>query len=89
MDRIIDFLGAAAAVIMPMFNIPLILRIVKRKSSEDISIVWVLGVWVCIMLMFPSGLKTDDMVFKLFNWVNVIMFTGVMLVVVKYRKKTS
>lgn len=87
MDQMIDYLGAAAAIIMPMFNIPLIVRIIKRKSSEDISIVWALGVWACIVLMFPSGLKSADVVFKLFNWVNVIMFSCVMIAVVKYRKK--
>jgi hypothetical protein len=36
-----------AAIALPLFNIPLIVRIIKRKSSEDMSISWALGVWIC------------------------------------------
>ena len=37
-------LGMFFGVAMPFFNIPLIRRIVKRRSSEDISLTWVIGV---------------------------------------------
>ena len=71
---------------MPLFNIPLIIRIVKRKSSKDISLVWALGVWVCILLMAPAGFVSEDMVLKAFNISNLTFFTLVVLVSVKYRK---
>ena len=86
MSGIIQKVGLVAAIIMPFFNISLILKIIKRKSSKDISLVWVLGVWICIVLMAPSGFTSVDIVWRAFNYVNFIMFTTVMLVVVKYHK---
>ena len=79
-------LGLIAAVILPLWNIPMIVRIIKRKSSEDISLAWALGVWVCFLLMFPNGLRSPDIVWRTFNILNMIFFTVVMLVTVYYRK---
>ncbi len=82
---LIDSVGLVAAVSLPLFNIPLIVRIVKRRSSQDLSLVWVLGVWICIVLMFPSGIRSEDLVWKVFNIVNITFFTMVVLVTLKYR----
>lgn len=81
------FISLLAAIILPFWNIPLILRIIKRKSSEDISMPWAIGVWVCIVLMFPSGLASQDIVWKAFNIINFFLFTAVVVTVYAYRKK--
>jgi uncharacterized protein with PQ loop repeat len=86
MTQLFEKIGLFAAVILPLWNIPLMFRIIKRKSSEDISKYWLLGVWVCILLMLPSGLVSEDIVWRTFNIVNVIMFTSVVCVAMKYRK---
>ena len=78
-------IGIAAAVIMPLFNIPLIVKMIKRKSSCDISLSWVWGVWVCAVLMAPSGVTSKDIVWRCFNIVNLVLFTGVLVTVLKYR----
>ena len=83
---LIDLIALIAAVILPLFNIPLILRMVKRKSSADISLCWVLGVWTCIILMAPSGFQSEDTVWRVFNYGNVGLFTAVVFVTLKYRK---
>lgn len=82
-------IGMVAAIVMPFFNIPLIVRIIKRGSSEDISLLWAIGVWVCIILMAPAGFKSDDMVFKAFNISNVCLFTLVVIVAIKYRRNKN
>ena len=82
----IQNVGMVAAVILPLWNIPLIVKIVKRKSSQDISLWWALGVWTCIMLMAPSGLQSADKVWRVFNIVNMIFFTAVMIVTLRYRR---
>ena len=86
MSDMFEKLGLIAAVILPLWNIPMIVRIIKRKSSEDISLAWALGVWVCFLLMFPNGLCSPDIVWRTFNILNMIFFTVVMLVTVYYRK---
>lgn len=85
--KFLVFLGALAGFIMPLFNIPLILRIIQRKSSDDISIIWLLGVWVCILLMAPAALLSQDLAFKLFGWMNLIFFTAVVFIALKYHHK--
>ena len=86
MGEIIEKLGLIAAVVLPLWNIPMIVRIIKRKSSQDISVAWALGVWVCFVLMFPNGLKSPDLTWRAFNIVNMIFFTTVVFVTLKYRK---
>jgi len=81
-----ETIGLWAAVIMPLFNIPLIIRIIRRRSSADISVSWVMGVWICALLMAPSGFTSKDVVWRSFNIVNLVLFTGVVIAVWRYRK---
>ncbi len=85
-DNLIDIVGLIAGIVLPLFNIPLIVKIIGRKSSRDISLCWVVGVWVCIILMAPSGFKSEDIVWRVFNYANVLLFTMVFVTVIKYRK---
>ena len=78
-------LGLIAAVGMPLWNIPLILKIGRRKSSKDISLSWALGILGCIFLMLPSALASPDAVFKAFGIVNAVLFTAVVIQVLRYR----
>lgn len=82
----IQKIALVAAIILPLWNIPLIIRIAKRKSSRDISIYWVLGVWVCLALMAPSGFVSKDIVWRVFNIMNFILFSFVVISVLAYRK---
>ena len=84
---LIEQIGLVASVSLPLWNIPLIRNIIKRKSSADISLMWVLGVWGCSLFMLPAGIISEDIVLKMFSIVNIVLFTGVVIVVLKYRKK--
>lgn len=83
----IEKIGMVSAVSLPLFNIPLILHLVKRKSSADFSLSWALGVWSCIVLMTPQALRSSDLTFKLFGVVNVVFFSFVTFFILKYRPK--
>jgi uncharacterized protein with PQ loop repeat len=83
---LIDKIAFVAAIVLPLFNIPLIIRMVKRKSSEDISLWWVFGVWACILLMAPASFQSEDVVWRFFNYNNILMFTAVVFTTIKYRK---
>lgn len=79
-------LGLIAAVLMPLWNIPLIVRLERRKSSQDLSLVWTLGVWICILLMLPSGLTSPDPIFRVFIVANTVLFSAVVVQVLRYRR---
>ena len=74
-------LGMVSAVMMPFFDIPLIARIIRRKSSEDISLVWVVGIYVCILGMLPSSLVSPDPILVVYGIINAVLFTAVVIVV--------
>jgi len=78
-------LAMVIAIVLPFWNIPLILRVIRRKSSEDISLVWALGVWTCILLMAPASFTSVDPVFRIFSMINFAFFSAVTGIVVWYR----
>ena len=78
-------IGLIAAVTLPFFNIPLIVRLERRKSSKDVSTAWAVGVWVCLVLMLPSGLRSPDFTFRVFTVINLSFFTAVLVQVLRYR----
>lgn len=82
----LETLALVASVVMPLWNIPLIVRIVQRKSSADLSFAWFFGVWGCIVLMLPWGVMTKDVVLRAFTFVNFFLFSGVGIAMLKYRK---
>jgi hypothetical protein len=69
---------------MLLFNIPLILRIVRRRSPEDISLLWVIGVWSCVMAMLPSSLQSPDPVLVVFGIINSLFFSAVFFTVLYF-----
>ena len=81
----IEKIGVVSAVALPLFNIPLILRLVERKSSDDFSLSWAVGVWTCIVLMVPHALRSPDATFRIFAVMNVVFFSAVTFLILKYR----
>jgi uncharacterized protein with PQ loop repeat len=82
----VKIISLVAAIILPFFNIPLIVKIIKRRSSHDIALSWVWGVWICTVLMAPSGFFSNDPVWHFYTIINLVLFTGVLIAVWKYRK---
>lgn len=87
MDAWIERIGTVSAIALPLFNIPLIIRLIQRKSSQDFSLAWALGVWVCIVLMTPQALRSSDFTFRAFGIVNILFFSVVAFLIVKYRRR--
>ncbi|MFH1854256.1 MAG: hypothetical protein ABH815_02980 [Candidatus Omnitrophota bacterium] len=83
----IDKIALVASIILPLWNIPLVIRIIKRRSSEDISVFWAVGVWVCLLAILPSGLKSDFIVWKAFAIGNFVFFSGVTFCTLLFHKK--
>ena len=81
----IEVVGLIAAIVLPFWNIPLILRIQRRRSSNDISMLWAVGVFVCLLLMLPSGLISADRVYRVFTMTNIVMFGAVVVQIIRYR----
>ena len=81
-------LGMVSAVILPLFNIPLIVRIIRRRSSQDISLVWAIGVWVCIMGMLPASLSSTDRIMVVYSIINTTFFTATVAIVLYFHPLT-
>lgn len=85
MEEKLRLIGLIASVVLPLWNIPLIYRIVQLKSSREISLAWAFGVWGCLGVMLPSGIISKDYVWKIFTIVNFVLFTGVVATVLAFR----
>lgn len=83
----IETLGLVGSIVLPFWNIPLIRKMIRRKSSQDISVSWALGVWFCALMMFPAGLRSADVVWRTYNIVNFALFSLVVITVLYYREK--
>ncbi len=81
----IKLLGLVASITLPLWNIPLILKIRQRRSSRDISLAWAIGVFVCLIGMLPAGLISHDPVFRAFTITNFLLFSAVVVYVLRYR----
>ncbi len=81
-----ETIGFWAGIMLPLWDIPLIMRIIQRKSSEDISLMWIWGLWLASVLMTPSAFIVGNKLAIAFNIVNVVMLSIVLVVVIKYQK---
>lgn len=82
----VEQMALVASIILPLWNIPLIYRIIQRGSSQDVSLSWAIGVWICLVLMVPAGLISPDRVWKLYTIVNFAFFSGVVVTVLIFHK---
>jgi succinate-acetate transporter protein len=82
----IYWLGYIGAIVLPLWNIPLIIKIQQRRSSQDLSLPWAFGVWGCLVAMLPSGLKSSDSVFRIFAILNLVFFTAVVIQILRFRR---
>jgi uncharacterized protein with PQ loop repeat len=82
-------IGLWAGMCLPLWDIPLIVRIIQRRSADDISLIWMWGIWGCSVLMAPSAFVSGDKAAIGFNVVNVIALTALLIVVLKYHKPAS
>jgi len=85
MTKLILVVGMVTGVILPFWNIPLMVRIWRRKSSQDVSLWWAFGVWVCFALMLPSAIISVDLAYQLFSYVNFVLFSTLIVVIIKFR----
>lgn len=83
----IQMTALVGGIVLPLFNVPLIMKIAKRKSSADISMSWAIGVWTCIVLMTPQALRSPDISFRIYGYVNIVFFSAVVVYVLKYRSR--
>ena len=83
----IDKIALVASIVLPLWNIPLIIRIIKRRSSGDISLFWAVGVWACLLAMLPSGMRSDFLVWRVFTVANFSFFSFVAFFAVFFHNK--
>ncbi len=83
----IQILGLVGGIVLPLWNIPLIVRIAKRKSSVDVSLWWAFGVFVCMLIMLPSALITPDPIYKTYSFMNIFLFGALVTQIARFHNK--
>lgn len=80
------YVAAVAGFMLPLFNIPLAVKIYRQKSAKNFSLTWAIGLQVCIVLMLPQVLVSPDWSYRIFGIFNFILFSVVFVMVMIYRK---
>ena len=84
-----ETLGYVSSISLPLFNIPLMIHLVRRKSSKDLSLTWVLGVFFCLGGMLPAGFQSVDPIFRIFSFLNFAFFAGVTFLTLYFRYSSA
>ena len=82
----LDTIGEVTTSVLPLFNVPLILNIRKRKCSCDISLLWTAGIWGCSLVFMIVSLLSGGTLLKAIAVVNFVFFTATMLYILKYHQ---
>lgn len=80
------YVAAVAGFMLPLFNIPLAIKIYRQKSAKSFSLIWAIGLQVCTFLMLPQVLVSPDLSYKIFGITNFLLFAVVFVLVMRYRK---
>ena len=83
--RIIRILGWTAGLVLPLSNIAFILKLRRRRSSQDVSLSAIGLVWLCLMLMLPAALISPDPIFTWSTIINAGLVTVLVIHVIRYR----
>ena len=78
-------LGYISSVVLPLFNIPLMVHIWRRKSADDISLTWAFGIWFSLLGMLPASLISSDSILKVFAISNLGIFSWVLILVLYFK----
>lgn len=79
-------LGYICSMIVPVFHIPLIMKLVRKKSSQEWSLLSVIGFWIATLGIQPWALMTDDRALTILNTLSLMFISVELVLVIKYRR---
>lgn len=86
MQEVISVSAMIMGVIMSLAGVPQIHRIIKRKSSGDVSISLVVIFLVGVIIWLIYGLVFDSYPIIIANGVGIVIWSITLAIVLKYRK---
>ena len=83
---ITTYLGIVGALLIMTSGLPQIHKLLKTKSSDDISLATYRLVFYGVLLLFTHSVATKSFVFILNNGITLIMFSILIFLVKRYRR---
>ncbi len=80
-------LGTASSMVVPLFHIPLILKLYKKKSSQEWSVISVCGFWISTLGIQPWAMMTSDKALTILNSLSLLFISVEVVLVLRYRMK--
>jgi len=80
-----EYLFYLSAPLLLISGIPQTIRLLKRKSSEDISIITYLCTWIAVSLLVLNSIQNGNMSLIVANGVSMITLTLNLFLALKYR----
>jgi MtN3 and saliva related transmembrane protein len=85
-QEIISVLATVIGVLMAVSGIPQIYRIIKRKSSEDVSVAMMAIVLLGVTVWFIYGIIFNTYPIIIANGVGIVVWGATLVTILKYRK---
>ena len=84
--ELLGVLSGTIGIIMSLAYFPQAYKIIKRKSSADISLMTFSTFWLGVLIWFFYGLSINNFPLIIANSVGILGTTTVLIVCLKYRK---
>jgi MtN3 and saliva related transmembrane protein len=86
-DKTVLIIGIAASVCTAVCMLPQLIKIIKEKKAEDISLPMVITLLTGLALWITYGIMKKDLVIAISNGISVVINVSLMVLSIKYKTK--
>ena len=81
------WIGLAASILTTLAAIPQLVKIIKEKSAENISLMWVLILFTGLCAWVYYGILKKDIIIFVSNTIAAIINAGIAISAIKYKQE--
>ena len=79
------WIGLAASILTTLAAIPQLVKIIKEKKAENISLMWVVILFTGLCTWVYYGILKKDMIIFVSNTIAAIINAGIAISAIKYK----
>ncbi|MCR6722146.1 MAG: SemiSWEET transporter [Chitinophagaceae bacterium] len=87
MNSIEIYIGIAAGIITAISLLPQLVKVIREKKAENISVIYLLTLMTGLSLWIWYGILREDLPIIFTNGFSVLVNIILMVLVIKYKKK--
>ena len=85
MDGLITLIGLTAGTLTTFANLPQLLKSWETRSTKDLSLEWIVILFVGVLLWLVYGILAQDLPVMLANSFTLLLVVGLLYLKLKYK----